>query len=79
MYQGLVELRTKYVKQTDGVARIRQHGGLERVLRVLQSANHKNIDVALSVLGNCCMEDRTRTKILHIEGIEKIGILVYML
>ena len=48
------------LKEKDGVPRLRQHGGLSKLIYLVETTNQKVLDVTLSILGNCCMEERTR-------------------
>ena len=42
------------------MARFRQHGGLGKALQLLESKNQKVLDVTLSILGNCCIEEKSK-------------------
>ena len=62
-YRCLVALRTQFIKEKDGVALLRQHGGLEGLLDILKHHKDKILNITLSILGNCCLEDETRIKV----------------
>ena len=62
--EALVNIRKKFIRDERGVARFRELNGLDKVLSIIkQSTSHKHVDIALSILGNCCMEKLTRKKV----------------
>ena len=66
VYNALVLVRTHFIKEKDGIAKLRQHGGLELIIDVLRRHEDHVLDVALSILGNCCLETETRIKVSSI-------------
>ncbi len=54
------------------MARMRQHGGLRKLLRLIETTNQKVLDIALSILGNCCMEEKTRKEVSHTGRIGRV-------
>lgn len=69
VYNALVLVRTHFLKEKDGVAKLRQHGGLELIIDILRQHEDRVLDVALSILGNCCLEKETRVKVQRLHGI----------
>lgn len=71
VYKALLELRGKYIKQTNkaGTKRFREKGGLKLLMRLIQKPSTKIVDIALSILGNCCLEEETRKEVLRLDGI----------
>ena len=63
VYNALVLIRTHFLKEKDGVAKLRQRGGLELIIDILRQHEDRVLDVALSILGNCCLETETRVKV----------------
>ena len=62
VHNALLWIRSNHIKHQDGVARLRQHGGVHKLLAVVQkNENHKQTDMALSILANCAMENASRT------------------
>ncbi|XP_048373422.1 armadillo repeat-containing protein 5 [Sphaerodactylus townsendi] len=69
--RALLALRTQHIKQAGGIARFRGRGGLAPLLRILASAPRprRTLDLALSILGNCCTEGGCRTQVRELGGI----------
>ena len=44
----------------NGVDRLRHYGGVGALFEVIQGTNRKAIDVALSILGNICMDPKVQ-------------------
>uniref|UniRef100_H2T3J1 Armadillo repeat containing 5 n=1 Tax=Takifugu rubripes TaxID=31033 RepID=H2T3J1_TAKRU len=66
-WRALVAIRTHHIKgDKAGIARFRTQGGLRPLLDLLKhpDCSRKVLDLALSILGNCCTELETRTEIL---------------
>ncbi|XP_060112593.1 armadillo repeat-containing protein 5 [Heteronotia binoei] len=69
--KALLALRTQHIKEAGGIARFRSRGGLAPLLAVLASAPRprRTLDLALSILGNCCTEGGSRTQVRELGGI----------
>ncbi|XP_054849172.1 armadillo repeat-containing protein 5 [Eublepharis macularius] len=69
--RALLALRTQHIKEAGGIARFRSRGGLAPLLGVLASAPRprRTLDLALSILGNCCTEGGSRTQVRELGGI----------
>lgn len=73
--KALLALRTQHIKETGGIARFRARGGLAPLLGVLAAAPRprRTLDLALSILGNCCTEAGSRTQVRELGGIPPLG------
>ena len=56
--EALIRVRKRYIKEENGVERFRQAGGLSKLMSIINSsqASTECKDIALSILGNCCMD-----------------------
>ncbi|KAG9264111.1 armadillo repeat-containing protein 5 [Astyanax mexicanus] len=71
-WKALVAIRTHHIK--GGRSRIAQYqakGGLPPLLEILRrpESSRKILDLALSILANCCTEKETRTEVRKLDGI----------
>lgn len=73
--RALLALRTQHIKEVGGIARFRARGGLAPLLRALAGAPRprRTLDLALSILGNCCTEADSRTQVRELGGIPPLG------
>lgn len=60
VYNALLTLRTKFLKQDNGISLFRQCGGIQLLIYHIQKPNYKIVEITLSILGNCCLEPETR-------------------
>ncbi|XP_032091279.1 armadillo repeat-containing protein 5 [Thamnophis elegans] len=69
--KALLALRTQHIKEAKGIARFRTHGGLAPLLGILSGSprSRRTLDLALSILGNCCTEGGSRTYVRELGGI----------
>ncbi|KAK2833068.1 hypothetical protein Q5P01_016957 [Channa striata] len=71
-WRALVAIRTQHIKgDKAGIARFRTKGGLRPLLDLLKhpECSRKTLDLALSILGNCCTETETRIEVRKLGGI----------
>ncbi|XP_029946064.1 armadillo repeat-containing protein 5 [Salarias fasciatus] len=71
-WKALVAIRTQHIKgDKAGIARFRSQGGLRPLLDLIKQpqCSKKTLDVALSILGNCCTELETRVEVRKLDGI----------
>lgn len=64
IYKGLLELRKNAFNSEEGIKCILQHGILPIVARILDTTNENLLDVALSVIGNCCLNGQCRKEVV---------------
>lgn len=67
-WRALVAIRTEHIKgDKAGITRFRTQGGLRPLLELLQrpECSRKTLDLALSILANCCTEPETRKEVRH--------------
>lgn len=57
--EALVKIRTKVITDENGLQLFRECGGLEYLVPHLRKPNERILDLALSILGNCCLDDQT--------------------
>ncbi|XP_053119470.1 armadillo repeat-containing protein 5 [Hemicordylus capensis] len=69
--KALLVLRTQHIKEAGGIAHFRARGGLAPLLGVLAGGPRprRTLDLALSILGNCCTEGDSRTQVRELGGI----------
>ncbi|XP_039948103.1 uncharacterized protein LOC120766576 [Bactrocera tryoni] len=63
--KGLVKLRTDVVKDHDGIVLFRVAGGVPPMVRFLNKPHEKILEVALSILGNCCTDEESCREALN--------------
>ncbi|XP_068192945.1 armadillo repeat-containing protein 5 [Antennarius striatus] len=71
-WRALVAIRTQHIKgDKAGIARFRAQGGLRPLLDLLRhpDCSRKTLDLALSILANCCTELETRVEVRKLDGI----------
>lgn len=69
-WRALVAIRTQHIKgDKAGITRFRTQGGLRPLLGLLRhpECSRKNLDLALSILANCCTELQTRIEVRIVE------------
>ncbi|XP_058508688.1 armadillo repeat-containing protein 5 [Solea solea] len=78
-WRALVAIRTQHIKGGKaGIARFRTQGGLQPMLDLVKQPEcpRKTLDLALSILANCCTEPETRIEVRKLDGINTVvGIL----
>uniref|UniRef100_A0A8C8CSP8 BTB domain-containing protein n=1 Tax=Oncorhynchus tshawytscha TaxID=74940 RepID=A0A8C8CSP8_ONCTS len=78
-WRALVAIRTQHIKGgSSGITRFRGQGGLRTLLDLLKhpECSRKTLDLALSILANCCTERQTRVEVRKLDGISiVVGIL----
>lgn len=57
--ETLLKIRSKIITNDDGIKRFRECGGLECLLPHLRKPNERILDITLSILGNCCLEEES--------------------
>ncbi|CAB3261567.1 unnamed protein product [Arctia plantaginis] len=57
--ETLVKIRSKIIANDDGIKIFRECGGLEYLLPHLRKPNERILDITLSILGNCCLEEES--------------------
>ncbi|XP_068435263.1 armadillo repeat-containing protein 5 [Clinocottus analis] len=71
-WRALVAIRTQHIKgDKAGIARFRTQRGLRPLLDLLKNpeCSRKTLDLALSILANCCTELQTRIEVRKLDGI----------
>ncbi|XP_067618832.1 uncharacterized protein Rnb [Eurosta solidaginis] len=63
--KGLVKLRTDVVKDHEGIVLFRLAGGVPPIVRFLNKPHEQILEVALSILGNCCTDEESCKEALH--------------
>ncbi|KAM8845998.1 armadillo repeat-containing protein 5 [Spinachia spinachia] len=72
-WRALVAIRTQHIKgDKAGIARFRTQGGHRPLLELLKNpeCSRKTLDLALSILANCCTELQTRVQVRKLDGIK---------
>lgn len=69
-WRALLAIRTEHIKgDKAGITRFRSQGGLRPLLELLRrpQCSRKTLDLALSILANCCTELETREEVGKLE------------
>ncbi|XP_034450091.1 armadillo repeat-containing protein 5 [Hippoglossus hippoglossus] len=77
-WRALVAIRMQHIKGDAGISRFRTQGGLPPLLDLLKDpdCSRKTLDLALSILANCCTDLKTRIEVRKLDGINTVvGIL----
>ncbi|XP_026516830.1 armadillo repeat-containing protein 5 [Terrapene carolina triunguis] len=76
--RALLALRTRHIKQPGGIERFRARGGLGPLLGLLAGAlrPRRTLDLALSILGNCCTEGGSRAQVRELGGIPSLVMIL---
>lgn len=72
-WRALVAIRTQHIKgDKAGITRFRTQGGLQPLLDLLRlpECSRKTLDLALSILANCCTEPETRAEVRLVHVVE---------
>lgn len=56
--ETLLKIRSKVIADEGGLQLFRECGGLEYLVPHLRKPNERILDLALSILGNCCLDDQ---------------------
>ena len=56
IYKKLVKIRTDCVKDSAGIETFYLAGGVKLLVNLLNKPHEKILEVALSILGNCCVK-----------------------
>uniref|UniRef100_UPI00398E8682 armadillo repeat-containing protein 5-like n=1 Tax=Pristiophorus japonicus TaxID=55135 RepID=UPI00398E8682 len=74
--RALLALRCKHLKEPGGAERFRRGGGLRALLGLLQGAGGpgpgaagRELELGLSILGNCCTQEGARREVGKLGGI----------
>lgn len=57
--ETLLKIRSKITTNDDGIKLFRENGGLDYLLPHLRKPNERILDITLSILGNCCLEEES--------------------
>lgn len=57
IYKTLVSLRTEIVKDAAGITLFYTCNGIPPIVRLISKPYEQIIDVGLSILGNCCVQE----------------------
>lgn len=57
--KGLLKLRTDVVKDKHGIILFREAGGVAPMVKFLGKPHEQILEVALSIMGNCCTDDQS--------------------
>lgn len=74
--ETLLKIRSKITNSDDGIKLFRECGGLDYLLPHLRKPNERILDVTLSILGNCCLEEESS---LTVGKLNSFGPLVAIL
>ncbi|KAL4715456.1 hypothetical protein ACJJTC_015359 [Scirpophaga incertulas] len=59
--EALLKIRSKIITSDSGIKLFRECGGLDYLLPHLRKPNERILDITLSILGNCCLEEESNT------------------
>ncbi|TRY87762.1 hypothetical protein DNTS_015685 [Danionella cerebrum] len=75
-WRALVAIRTQHIKGGGAkIARYQSRGGIPPLLDLLRrpESSRKFLDLALSILANCCTEKGARLEVRKLDGVSAIG------
>lgn len=65
LYKLLVQIRTDVIREDEGIKLLRDSGGLKHIVKCLSKPNEKVLNVSLSILANCCLQEDCREQVGH--------------
>lgn len=74
---SLYYLRSTISKQPSGIDELRDYGGIKILVKCLKQVNPKVLSLALSILGNCSMNEECRNEVISLLAI--IYLFIYLL
>ncbi|RVE50863.1 hypothetical protein evm_004430 [Chilo suppressalis] len=74
--ETLIKIRSKFTSNDDGIKLFRECGGLNYLIPYLRKPNERILDITLSILGNCCLEEESS---LLVGKLNSFGSLVNIL
>lgn len=63
LYKLLVQIRTDVIREDEGIKLLRDSGGLKHIVKFLSKPNEKVLNVSLSILANCCLQEDCREQV----------------
>lgn len=69
--ETLLKIRSKIITNDSGIKLFRECGGLECLLPHLRKPNERILDLTLSILGNCCLEEESSFAVCVIHSLKK--------
>lgn len=66
IFKVLVQIRTDVIKDNDGISELREKGGIRCLVKLLNKPNVKVLNVVLSILANCCLQEECGTEVSFI-------------
>lgn len=60
VYKLLVKIRVELIKNNEGIALFSKCSGIKKLVNLLEKPNQSILEVGLSILGNCCMNEKCR-------------------
>lgn len=64
--ETLLKIRSKITTNDAGIILFRQCGGLDYLLPHLRKPNERILDITLSILGNCCLEEESSLAVSYL-------------
>lgn len=77
-WRALLAIRTEHIKgDKAGITRFRSQGGLRPLVELLHrpQCSRKTLDLALSILANCCTELETREEVTQLEPLAQTKLI----
>uniref|UniRef100_A0A1B6E3H4 BTB domain-containing protein n=1 Tax=Clastoptera arizonana TaxID=38151 RepID=A0A1B6E3H4_9HEMI len=62
IFKILVKIREDVIKDSDGITELREKGGIKCLIKLLTKPNEKILNVVLSILANCCLNEKFRNE-----------------
>lgn len=66
--QTLLKIRSKVIVNDNGIQLFRECGGLDQLIPHLRKPNERILDLTLSILGNCCLEEKSSLAVSYINS-----------
>lgn len=63
LYKLLVQIRTDVIRDDEGIKLLKDSGSLKHIVKLLSKPNEKILNVSLSILANCCLQEDCREQV----------------
>lgn len=76
VFEALLEIRKFIAKRENNVKVLLEKNVLKELVNILGKPNEKNLDLTLSILGNCCLEYDCRIELFRLGIVKAIAVVL---
>ncbi|XP_021941760.1 armadillo repeat-containing protein 5 [Zootermopsis nevadensis] len=76
-YDGLVGIRSNIMKTKEGCKILKENNILNELVNFLRKPNEKILDVTLSILGNCCLDNDCRNEVVSYGIVSPLASIIH--